>query len=368
MTGRPNLSLVLQRDLDEVSGVPRHEAARYYPASPFGYRRAWRDGRHECVAVDLQLRDDDGQRGTGDDPVPLAPLTGPEELCPHGRAVALHEVERECHPRGLLRLWECRVELLRPGTACEDPGSQRDIGDGESAEAGMGGYCGARIEERCRPAITCSGYREIGPGRALRVRVACKARHLYERVAREAQAEIKPREEICAPTGVIDHVHRPGGAACKSSCSDCDAEINPVRGGLAAGQSVKGLLCPTSVVAPVDRVVQCGPGLIDSVTDESEANPRSNHRERRDGAARQCSTDSRRPEKRNATDDFPCTVANLQRRGAEIPPRPLLEGGGSVELVDPRVPALLNNPNRLPLGALGRTDRIGCAGICGIAA
>jgi hypothetical protein len=135
---RPDLSAVLQRDPDEVPSIPRHEPAGDHPAGPFGNRRAGRDRRHERIALDLQLRDGNRENSTGDDPVPFDPLTGPEELGPHGRTVPFHEVERERYPRGLIRLRERRVELLRPWIACEDPGAERDVGDGESTEAGVG--------------------------------------------------------------------------------------------------------------------------------------------------------------------------------------------------------------------------------------
>ena len=133
-----DLSAVLQGHSDQVPGIPGNEPARDHPARPLGNRRAGRDRRHESIALDLKLRDGDGQGSTGDDPVLLDPLTGPQKLCPDRRTVPFHEVERERYPRGLIRLRERRVELLRPWIACEDPGAERDVGDGESTEAGVG--------------------------------------------------------------------------------------------------------------------------------------------------------------------------------------------------------------------------------------
>ena len=79
------------------------------------------------------------QNRTGDDPVLLDPLTGPEELGHHGRAVAFHDVERERHPCGLIGLRERRVELFRPWVACDDAGTERDVGNRKSTNAGVGG-------------------------------------------------------------------------------------------------------------------------------------------------------------------------------------------------------------------------------------
>jgi hypothetical protein len=57
----------------------------------------------------------------------------------------------------------------------------------------VSGYREARFDERCRTAIPCSRRREDRPARTLIKRLTCNRRHLNERVAREAHAEIETR-------------------------------------------------------------------------------------------------------------------------------------------------------------------------------